>query len=120
MLTKVKNTNDRHQLIQRVKERFEKDYDELIADELKGTKEYLIRNAYEIAHYNEIRYTICDCIDDEDEMEYFNFKELNSILNYQGNVVLHVYQDWQNYTHPEIYNFFCFETLIDVIKTAFK
>ena len=75
----------------------------------------VINNAYEIAHYNEIFDFFSNLDSDED---WIDEDDLELIVNYQGNVVRRIWNIWLDYNHPENYNFFAFESFLDIIKHA--
>ena len=102
-------------LLEKVKERVHQDYKLLIEEELKKDKQNIINGAYRIAHYNEID-DFFDNLYDEDET--FDKEEYQKILNYKGNFVDKVWNDWLNYNHSEYYNFFAYEGLIDIISNT--
>ena len=93
------------------------DYKELIAPFLELEPRIIIMHAYELAHYNEI----ADLFDNLDEdNDWFSDIVIEGLINYQGNILVRIYRSWLNYTHPERYNFFCFEDLIDIVRYEFK
>ena len=93
------------------------DYTEIVKELLTKDKIKIIDNAYAIAHYNEI----VDMFDGIDEDSGLWDEELfNAILNTKGNVILKVWNGWLNYNHPEYYNFFNYEDLIDIINDTIK
>ena len=91
-------------------EKLANEYNELVA---KGNEDYrfFLNNAYEYAHYNEI----VDFFEYLDEEEYNeNWRDL--IGECTENVLTGVWNSWLNYNHPERFNFFCYEDLIDIIR----
>ena len=105
------------QKLEQVRERIAKDYKPLVEEYLKKEKIEIINDAYRLAHYNEI----VDFFDNVD-YEYPPFDEeiFDRILNYEGNVILKVWESWLDYSHPERFNFFCYEDLTDIICWEFK
>lgn len=103
--------------LEKVLERIAKDYKPLIEEYLKKKKIEIINDAYRLAHYNEI----ADYFDNVD-YEYPPFDEeiFDNILNYEGNVIEKVWDGWLSYSHPERYNFFCYEDLTDIISWEFR
>lgn len=103
--------------LEKVRERIAKDYKPLVEECLKQDKLDIIHDAYRLAHYNEI----ADFFDNID-YEYPPFDEeiFDNILNYEGNVIEKVWDSWLSYSHPERYNFFCYEDLVDIFCLEFK
>lgn len=105
-------------------DKIEKDYENAISNLLATKREneterdFLIRNAYMVAHYNEIDSFFCDV----DYDDFFDEEEelLEKIINSNKNTIEHIYQNWLDYCHPERYNFFCYECLWDIIKDALR
>lgn len=102
--------------LEQIQARMEKDYKELIEEYLKKNKTDIINDAYRLAHFNEI-VDFFDCIDEE--YPPLEEEEIDKILDYQGNAIYNVFDSWLNYGHPERYNFFCYEDLVDIIRYAF-
>lgn len=79
----------------------------------------IVRNAYQLACYNEINDLICDSdlffdsMMDDDWLEEFEMPE-------KVNMVEAVYDDWLDYSNPERYNFFNWEDLIDICRSAWN
>jgi len=76
---------------------------------------YFINHAYEMAHCNEI-------IDlfyymEEADFESMFQKDLEK-LSPSTNILHRILISWFNQDHPEQFNFFCYEDLIDIIKDA--
>jgi len=91
-----------------------KNYEELVA---KGKEDYhfFLKNAYEYAHYNEV----VDYFENLDEEDWKNdWEEL--VGEREGNVLTAIWNTWLNYNHPEYYNFFCYEGLVDILKYYFE
>ena len=99
------------------------EYEELIKVGLEWSVEhdenehvYFVDKAYEFAHYNEIKYFF-DNMDEEDYLE--NWQEL--VEGKEGEDILQgIYNYWLDFSHPERYNFFCYEDLIPIIKDWFE
>ena len=100
---------------EKVLDKLEEDYSSIVRDLLTKDKIDIINNAYAIAHYNEI----VDVFDGLDEYSCLWDEELfDKILNTKENILIKVWDSWLNYSHPERYNFFCYEDLIDIIEYA--
>lgn len=99
--------------------KIEHDYNEIYSEMLEKSKGELINSAYELAHYNEI-VNICDCLSDneEDGWSPFNKEEYQEMADRKDNILKVVWESWLNYSHPERYNFFEYESLIDIISYA--
>lgn len=103
--------------LDKVQERLEKEYAEIIAPYLKQPPKVAINDAYRLAHYNEI-VDFFDMVD----YEYPPFDEFifDNILKYDGNIIEKIWKDWLDYSHPERFNFFTYEGLSDIILWSFK
>ena len=103
--------------IEKLQHKLEEDYMVLIAPYIMLKPVEIINDAYRLAHYNEI----VDFFDNVDE-EYPPFDEMifDNMLNYDGNIIEKIWKDWLDYSHPERYNFFCYEDLCDIIVWSFK
>ena len=77
-----------------------------------------IDNAYEFAHYNEIKSFFTDY--DADEFFENDMDLLDKALTTNKNIIQHIWNCWLNYNHPERYNFFFYENLWDIIKDALR
>lgn len=109
----------------KLQERIAKDYEkfcEALENERFNSGEnatsFFMNRAYEIAHKNEITDVICDCCDPE----YPPFEDdvCDNALKCEDNLLEVIYNSWMGYNHPERYNFFCYEDLIDVCKYTFE
>lgn len=78
-------------------------------------KEDAIRDAYRIAHANEIEDIFCNVDIDEPP---FDDEEVDKMLNCNENIIQKVWDSWMSYSHPERYNFFAYEDLLDIIRCA--
>lgn len=105
-------------LIEKLIKRLEKDYEEVVKEFNKLKKTDIMERAYELAHYNEIVDTICDCTD----IEYppFDNATCKKALAHKNNLLKVVYRSWLDYNHPESYNFFSYECLVDICSYAFN
>lgn len=113
------NTNmDYEQLMNKLSNRINKEYEELMATFKMGGVEECINNAYQIAHLNEV-YDLISTIEDwEEEESPFDTEDIEIILMNEDNLLTMVFNSWLNYNHPERYNFFQFEDLLDIVKYA--
>jgi len=103
--------------IKELQAKIRSDYEELIAPFLKLKPKEIINHAYELAHYNEI----ADLFENLDvDSDWFDDTVIDNLINYQGNILIRIYRSWMNYAHPENYNFFTFEGLIDIIRYEFR
>ena len=102
--------------LKELNKKLEKDYEELVE---RGNKDYkfFLDNAYAYAHYNEILYYFAD-MEEEDYKE--RWEELISKCDLSGNILESIYDQWLDYNHPEYYNFFCYEGLVEIIEYFFK
>ena len=103
--------------LEKVQNKISKDWMKLIGTYAEATKEDIINDAYRIAHYNEV-VDFFDCIDEE--YPPFDEEIFDHILAYKENVILKIWKDWLDYSHPERYNFFNYESLCDIIMWSFK
>ena len=103
--------------LEKVLERIAKDYKPLIQEYLTKQPIDIINDAYRLAHYNEIA-DFFDSIDNE--YPPFDEEIFDNILKYKGNVILKVWESWLDYSHPERFNFFCYEDLADIISWEFR
>ena len=102
--------------IEELQARIRLDYKEVRLPFLKLEPRDIIMHAYELAHYNEI----ADMFENlEEDNDWFDDIVIGNIINYQGNVFVKIYQSWLDYRHPEYYNFFAIEDLIDIVKSEF-
>lgn len=104
--------------IEKLIKKLEKDYEQITSEFRKLKKTKIINRAYELAHYNEVIDTICDNIDIEDPP--FDTATCKKALSYKGNLIKHIYNNWLDYNHPEHYNFFEYDSLIDICDYAFR
>ena len=87
-------------------------------DELKKLdKEEIINKAYEIAHYNEVDDFFCNIDTEYPPFDIFIFENM---LKYDGRIIEKVWEGWLDYSHPERFNFFCYEDLTDIVLWEFK
>ena len=106
--------------LEQLNKRLEKEMDEIIQEGLDWSVEhdenehvYFVNHAYEIAHYNEIQ----AYFEDMEETDFNNdWKELFDGLDPDIEIMKSIYRSWLDYSHPEYYNFFTYEGLIDIIK----
>lgn len=98
-------------------ERNEKDYNTLI--ESIKTVEQAVNNAYKIAHYNEICDFISELFDNIDFIERLE-KHITLLLKTNLNIIEIVWDSWLDYSHPERYDFFDWDDLVDIIKYAWE
>ena len=103
--------------LERLQEKIEKNYKEFCEKMLKKDKIDIINYAYMIACYNEV----ADCVDCFD-YEYPPFDEFifDNMLAFEGNIIDKIWRNWMDYGHPERYNFFNYEDLVDIIVDTFK
>jgi len=106
--------------LEELNKQIEQEYEKLIKKGLDWSVEhdenehvYFVNNAYEYAHYNEIQ-AYFDNMDDEEYNE--DWKELIDECKCTDKILEGVYNDWLDYSHPERYNFFCYEDLKGIIK----
>lgn len=104
--------------IERLIKRIEKDYTEVANEFNELEKKQIMDRAYELAHYNEITDLICESVDVNDPP--FSVGACKKALKHKGNLLKMVYNSWLNYNHPERYNFFAYEDLIDICDYAFN
>ena len=102
--------------LDKVRDRIAKDYKPLVEEYLKQDKLDIIHDAYRLAHYNEVA-DFFDNVDYEDPP--FSEITFDKILKYKGNVIVRVWESWLDYSHPERFNFFCYEDLTEIIEYAF-
>lgn len=106
------------QAMNKLSERINREYEELIATFKIGGVEDCINNAYQIAHINEM-YDIMNIVEDWSEDESpFTVKDIEAILKNEDNLFSMVWNSWLGYNHPESFNFFNYEDLIDIIRYA--
>lgn len=110
--------------LEQFKEKLNTEYDMLVQRGLDWSIEhdenehvYFLNHAYEYAHYNEILAYFEDMEEDDwDE----NWRELVNKCIHTDRVLRGVYEFWLDFSHPERFNFFCYEDLISIIKDWFK
>ena len=102
----------------------QKEYDILIQRGLDWSVEhdenehvYFLNHAYEYAHYNEIL-DFFENMDDHEFDEYW--KEIVDGCKHTDTILRGIYEMWLDYSHPERYNFFCYEDLTGIIKDWFE
>ena len=102
--------------LKELQEKIHKDYEELVN---RGNEDYkyFLQHAYAFAHYNEIDDFFDNLNGDEWED---NWTEIVGVIKEEVNIVEGIYDSWLNYNHPEYYNFFTYEDLIDIMKYYFK
>ena len=102
--------------LEKIQKRIDKDWSTFVQP-FNLDKDDAIRDAYRIAHANEIE----DFFYNIDE-EYPPFDEFvfDNMLKYKGNIIEKIWEDWLRYIHPERYNFFNYEDLCDIIIWSFK
>lgn len=102
--------------LKELQEKIRRDYEELVN---KGNKDYqyFLQHAYAFAHYNEID-DFFDNLEEENWKE--DWKEVIGEIKEGVNIIEGIYNSWLNYNHPEYYNFFTYEDLIDIMKYYFK
>lgn len=98
-------------------DKISKDYWAIIDLELEKDKRDIIANAYELSHYAEL-YDLLSCIYPKDFKD--NIELWTKIYNCEENVYKKIYDDWLDYEHPERYNFFCYEDLIEIVQYTFR
>lgn len=109
---------DYEQAMEKLVSRVSKDYEELMATFKMGGVEKCINNAYEIAHINEV-YDLMETIENWEESDSpFEIEDIEIILMNEDNLLTMVFNSWLNYNHPERYNFFTYEDLIDIVRYA--
>lgn len=107
--------------LKKLNKRLNKEYDELVAQGMQYAQEhdepefeYFLKHAYEFAHYNEI----IDFFENMEEEDYDdNYNELFDNISPTIRILYGIYQDWLDYAHPEIYNFFAYEDLSGIIQS---
>lgn len=96
--------------------RIQSDYEEYVKELIKNNPTDIINRAYEIAHYNEIVDVVCDVCDENDCP--FDEEVIDKALECKRNLLDIIYESWQGYNHPERYNFFCYEGIVEIIENA--
>ena len=102
--------------LKQLNEKLQKDFEEL-EKEGNGDYHYFINHAYRFAHYNEIQDFFADM---EEENYEEHWKDLVSECDLSGNTLDRIYTQWLNYNHPEYYNFFTYEGLVEILEYFFK
>lgn len=110
--------------LKELKKHLEKEYDSLVQEGMDWSVEhdenesvYFITHAYEFAHYNEIK----NFFEEMEEEDFENdWKETVSECKRTDRIIQGIYRYWLDFAHPERFNFFCYEDLIDIIKDWFR
>lgn len=103
-----------------LKEKIDTQYNDWVESRIKQhTPKQLIDNAYYYAHYNEV-YDFIDSIDEDEEDCCFDEKTIDKMLSCDEDIMNRVFNTWICYNHPERYNFFTYEDLVDIIRYAFR
>lgn len=103
--------------IEELRARIRSDYQEVIQPFLKQEPRNIIRQAYELAHYN----TIAEMFESVEEGNgWFNDTVIDNIINYQGNIFTKIYRLLcSSDMRPEFYNFFELKDFIFIVNYAF-
>ena len=110
--------------LKQLNKEIQKEYDLLVQEGLDWSIEhdenehvYFINNAYKFAHYNEIQ-SYFENMDEEEYKE--DWEELVNECKHTDMILQGVYDYWLDFSHPERFNFFCYEDLIQILKDWFK
>jgi hypothetical protein len=102
-----------------LKEKTTNQYNDWLENQIKqNTPQQLIENSYYLAHYNEV-WNFIDSIDEDEDDCCFDEEEIDKMISYDGDIMEKVWKTWLRYNHPERYNFFTYEDLVDIIRSAF-
>lgn len=102
--------------------KIENDYNDIQKEYQAKTKRQIIQDAYRLAHYNEVAdffdYIEVDDYEDETDLP-FSITAFENIAKFTGNAIKQIVDSFMDYSHPERYNFFEYECLLDIIEYAF-
>lgn len=115
----MENTLTLQEKISIIVERVNEQYFARKSKYLEMTKEQIYFNAYKIAHISEIEDIIFDMEGEDGEDCRFDEETIEKMFAFEGDIAERVFKVWINYNHPERFNFFAFEDLIDIIASAF-
>lgn len=112
--------------IENLKEKISNDYQVYSYSWLMSNKECIYNNAYTIATAQNFYDAICDYIKNYEEDDSCNFAlsefATNKLLNCEGNLIQKLLDSWQNFRHPERYDFWYewYEGLVNIIEIIAK
>ena len=122
-IEKQRKLNERHQQIEQLKEKVEKDYQEIVEQLSNLDAKTLINLSYAIAVRQNFYDFIINYINDSQEYcEDIDFSDecMNKIINYKGNIIVFFYDSFMNFNHPERVDFWYGTDMVQIIEDCVK